>query len=42
MSAGMRVLGYAAYTDAAALAAAGAEAFSAMAELPGLLRPASR
>jgi HAD superfamily hydrolase (TIGR01509 family) len=36
-AAGMRVLGYAAATDAEALRAAGAEPFGAMAELPRLL-----
>ena len=37
VSAGMRVLGYAADSDAAALRRAGAEVFMSMEELPGLL-----
>jgi HAD superfamily hydrolase (TIGR01509 family) len=37
VAAGMRVLGYAADSDAAALREAGAEVFGAMKELPGLL-----
>jgi len=37
VAAGMRVLGYAADSDAAALRAAGAEMFEAMEELPGML-----
>jgi beta-phosphoglucomutase-like phosphatase (HAD superfamily) len=37
VAAGMRVLGYAADSDAAALRQAGAEVFGAMKELPGLL-----
>ena len=37
VAAGMRVLGYAADSDAAALRQAGAEVFGAMEELPGLL-----
>ncbi|HEY5344380.1 MAG TPA: HAD-IA family hydrolase [Solirubrobacteraceae bacterium] len=37
VAAGMRVLGYAADSDAAALRAAGAEVFEAMEELPGML-----
>ena len=36
-AAGMTVLGYAALTDAALLEAEGARAFTAMAELPGLV-----
>jgi HAD superfamily hydrolase (TIGR01509 family) len=38
VAAGMRVFGYAADEDAAALAAAGATVFQAMSELPALLR----
>ncbi len=39
VSAGMRVLGYAGVSDPTALAAAGAEVFRDMAELPALLDP---